>query len=32
MKPLYDVSVANVLRVITMRADILKLKMGAIVL
>lgn len=29
MKPLYDVSVANVLRVIT---DILKLKMGAIVL
>ena len=32
MMPLYNISVVNVLRVITMRADILKLKMGAIVL
>lgn len=32
MMPLYDISVVNVLRVITMRANILKLKMGAIVL
>lgn len=32
MMPLYDISVVNVLRVITMRANIMKLKMGAIVL
>lgn len=30
--PLYDIFVVNVLRVITIHADILKLKMGAIVL
>lgn len=32
MMPLYEISVVNVLRVIAMRADIMKLKMGAIVL
>ena len=32
MMPPYDISVVNVLRVIIMHADILKLKMGAIVL
>lgn len=32
MTPLYDISVANMLRIITMHADILKLQRAAIVL